>query len=100
MADRAITPASDAEQRQLAEAALEAVERSPDEQREALERALAISTAALDAGGALQSSASPADAPPGTAAADEERRRWWLAARLRLLQHGERLDTALALSGG
>lgn len=82
------------------EAALEAVERTPTEQREALERALAISSAALDDGTAVHPSTSPADSPPGTAAADEERRRWWLAARLRLLQHVERLDTALALSGG
>lgn len=90
----------DDEQRQKVEAALETAKGSPTEQREVLERALAISAAALDNGAAVDSS-SPADAPPGTAAgADEPQRRWWLAARLRLLQHLERLDTALALSGG
>ena len=30
----------------------------------------------------------------------DERRRWWRTARLRLLQHQERLETAVALHNG
>lgn len=83
------------------EQVLEAVAATAREQEEALDRALALTNAALRHG---DSPASAGDAPaspaPSSGVPGDERQRWWLAARLRLLQHQERLGTVLALHNG
>lgn len=88
----------DAAQRQQVEEALGAALPSAEAQREALQAALALTQAALDGLPPDDAAAAQADSPGGGGGA--ERRRWWLAARLRLLQHMERVDTVQALHGG
>lgn len=74
---------------------------SADQQRGLLQAALAHTGAQLfgtadgePAGDSVQACAAAA------AAAETDDGAWWLAARLRTLQHLERLDTVLALHGG
>lgn len=91
------------------EESLERVEPSGAQaQRQTLERALQLTGEALQIADDSQTETSSSDASgkatgPGAGssqASGSERRRWWTAARLRVLQHLERLDTSLALSGG
>ena len=92
--------AGDAQER--VEQCLERVEPTASAQREALQEALQLTAAALgEPQQSPEADAAPAS-PSGSATAgpDAERRRWFRAARLRLLQHLERLDTALALNNG
>lgn len=103
MAPAADSHADDSAQQQEVQQALDHICSSEEAQRQALQRALDLTSPALGGQGADGgSSGSTADghAAGGAIAADEERRRWWLAARLRVLQHIERLDTTLALHGG
>lgn len=93
----------EAQLRQEVEGCLGEVTLSAATQQEALQRGLALTDTVLGPGGTAVPAEGPADYPgSGGAAAtpDAERRRWWLAARLRLLQHLERLDTAVALHNG
>lgn len=88
----------EAAHRQQVEDALLAALPSAEAQQEALQAALPLTQAALD--DQRSADAAPAQAESPGAAAAAERRRWWLAARLRLLQHLERVGTVLALHSG
>lgn len=89
---------NDASARQEAEACLDGLEASPSAQQAALQRVLNLSEQALRHGDSPKPAASSPDS--AAAAADDERRLWWLCARLRALQHMERLATSLELHGG
>ena len=87
------------------ERCLECLEETAAAQQAALERALHLTANAMElaqqsaaAAGGLPggSDSSSAAASGGGEAADW----WWRAARLRALQHMERLDTTLALHNG
>ena len=78
------------------ETCLSELQPSASAQQAALQRVLDVSERAL----AQPDAAEVAPGSPGSAAAAAERRLWWLAARLRALQHLERLGTSLALHGG
>jgi hypothetical protein len=87
---------------QHVEQCLECLQPSAAEQREALGRALQLTAEAL---GVLESNDdAQGDAgdsqQAGQDAAARERRRWLRAARVRVLQHLERLDTILELNNG
>lgn len=75
---------------------------SSEQQREALQAALAQTGAQLfgTADGQPGGDSVQACAAAAAAAAETDDGAWWLAARLRTLQHLERLDTVLALHGG
>ena len=89
---------------------MERVEASAAAQRQLLERGLQLTAHALastqqseTAGGPPDSIGAGGGGGGNTTAAtseDEERLWRWRADRLRLLQHLERLDTALALANG
>lgn len=85
--------------RQEVQACLAELQASSSAQQAALQRVLGVTDRALTRDDAAEAApGSPGSAAVAAAAA--ERRLWWLAARLRALQHLERLGTSLALHGG
>ena len=94
--------------RWVVEQCLQRVQASADAQRRVLELALTLSGAALglpdsaggDEGDSSRSRSGSEGAPLPPPAASDAERAWWEGARLRVLQHLDRLDTAVALAKG
>lgn len=84
--------------REEVQTCLQELQETASAQQAALQRVLDVSERALG----QQDATEVAPGSQGTAAtaAAAERRLWWLSARLRALQHLERLGTSLALHGG
>ncbi len=99
--------AGEEEQRRQVQECLQRTEQTAAAQQELLEQGLRLTAGALGlqqqspgGGSPPDSSSDSAAAASGGAGGHGEQRRWWLAARLRLLQHQERLATQLALYNG
>ncbi|PRW56208.1 MAG2-interacting 2 [Chlorella sorokiniana] len=90
----------DAGARQAAAACLDGLQPTAVEQQAALQRVLELSEQALRPGASPEPAPGSPSSTAAAAAADGERRLWWLCARLRALQHLERLATSLELHGG
>lgn len=91
----------DAAARQEATACLGGLQPSAVEQQAALQRVLDLSECVLTRPGSPEhASGSPGSDAAAAADGGGERRLWWLCARLRALQHLERLATSLELHGG
>lgn len=91
----------DASARQEAQACLDGLQPSAVAQQAALQRVLELSEQALNPRGSPEpASASPGSDAAAAAAAAADGRLRWLCARLRALQHLERLTTSLELHGG
>ena len=87
----------DAAARQEATACLGGLQPSAVEQQAALQRVLDLTGQVLKRGGSPERAFGSSGSD---AAAAADGRLWWLCARLRALQHLERLATSLELHGG
>ena len=92
----------DEERRQQVERCLDGVEQTAAAQQEALERGLQLTAETVGPTGRHPANGAASDSSSSGSGSGEgeERRRWWRTARLRLLQHQERLPTVLALHNG
>ena len=88
----------DDQRRQQLERCLDGVKQSAAAQQEALQRGLQLTAEAVGPTGQQPAAGGAPDSSSG--GEGDERRRWWRTARLRLLQHQERLQTALVLHTG